>query len=85
MNVAMLLQAVFVWIKCDPVEKNWKPMVPGTCWDLRVSNGYGFFSGALSGVCDVLFALLPWRLVWGLRMRRKEKIGVVVAMSMGVL
>lgn len=85
MNVAMLLQAVFVWVKCEPVEKNWRPFVEGRCWDLRVSNGYGFFSGVLSGVCDLLFALLPWHLVWGLRMRKKEKVGVVVAMSMGVL
>lgn len=85
MNVAMLLQAVFVWVKCTPVEKNWKPWVEGRCWELRVSNGYGVFSGVLSGVCDVLFALLPWYLVGGLRMKRKEKIGVVVCMSMGVL
>ncbi len=85
MNVSMLLQAVFVWVKCDPVEKNWRPLVPGRCWNLGVSNGYGFFSGVLSGVCDVLFAVLPWHLVWGLKMRKKEKIGVVVAMSMGVL
>ena len=85
MNVAMLMQPVFVWVKCDPVEKNWRPLVPGKCWDLGVSNGYGVFSGVLSGVCDVMFAVLPWHLVWGLRMRRKEKVGVVVAMSMGVL
>ncbi len=85
MNVAMLLQAVFVWVKCRPVEKNWYPAVEGRCWDLRVSNGYGAFSGVLSGVCDVVFALLPWRLVGGLRMGRREKIGVVVAMSMGLL
>jgi len=52
---------------------------------LWVCTGFGFFSGVLSGVCDVLFALLPWHLVWGLRMRKKEKVGVVVAMSMGVM
>jgi hypothetical protein len=85
MNVAMLLQAVFVWAKCAPVEKNWRPWVAGRCWELEVSNGYGLFAGVLSGVCDVLFALLPWYLVGGLRMKRAEKIGVVVCMSMGVL
>ncbi|KAL2130080.1 hypothetical protein VTI74DRAFT_6918 [Chaetomium olivicolor] len=44
MNIAMLLQAVFVWVKCDPIEKNFRPMMPGRCWDLSVSNGYGIFS-----------------------------------------
>jgi lysylphosphatidylglycerol synthetase-like protein (DUF2156 family) len=85
MNVAMGLQAVFVWVKCDPVQKNWQPSLKGKCWPLEVSNGYAVFSGALSGVCDIFFALLPWHLLWRLTMRKKEKIGVVVAMSMGVL
>ena len=34
---------------------------------------------------DFVLALLPWPIVWGLTMRRTEKIGVAVAMSMGVL
>ena len=38
-----------------------------------------------SGVMDIVLALLPWTLVWGLQMKRKEKIGISLAMSMGVL
>jgi len=34
---------------------------------------------------DVVLALLPWSVIWGLQMRKKEKIGVALAMSMGVL
>jgi len=34
---------------------------------------------------DFVLALLPWTVVWGLTMRKTEKIGVAVAMSMGVL
>ena len=33
---------------------------------------------------DLVLALLPWKLVWPLNMQRKEKIGAIVAMSMGV-
>jgi len=33
---------------------------------------------------DITLALLPWRLIWGLQMKMKEKIGVAVAMSCGV-
>ncbi|KAK4226274.1 hypothetical protein QBC38DRAFT_500481 [Podospora fimiseda] len=84
MNIAMSLQAIFVWVKCMPVQKNWNPMLPGTCWNTKVSNAYGVFSGSLSGVCDIVLALLAWYVVWGLKMKRREKIGVVVAMSMGI-
>lgn len=34
---------------------------------------------------DVVLALLPWPIIWKLQMKRKEKIGVALAMSMGVL
>jgi hypothetical protein len=34
---------------------------------------------------DMLLALLPWKVIWKLQMKEKEKLGVGIAMSMGVL
>lgn len=34
---------------------------------------------------DFILALLPWRIIWGLQMKKKEKVGVALAMSMGIL
>lgn len=34
---------------------------------------------------DVALAFLPWKWIWSLQMNMKEKIGVLVAMTMGVL
>ena len=34
---------------------------------------------------DLCLALLPWTVIWNLQMKLKEKIGVAVAMSCGVL
>jgi len=39
---------------------------------------------AYCALMDFTLAFLPWKLVWALQMRRVEKIGVTVAMSMGV-
>lgn len=38
-----------------------------------------------SGLMDVVLAILPWCLIWDLHMQRKEKIGIGIAMSMGLL
>jgi hypothetical protein len=38
-----------------------------------------------SALADVALAFLPWKYLLGLQMSTKEKIGVVVAMSMGLL
>lgn len=34
---------------------------------------------------DFVLALLPWKVIWKLQMKRKEKVGVALAMSMGIL
>lgn len=34
---------------------------------------------------DLTLAMLPWTVIWGLQMKVKEKIGVAIAMSCGVL
>lgn len=39
---------------------------------------------AYSAAMDFTLALLPWKIIWALQMKRVEKIGVAVAMSMGV-
>lgn len=38
-----------------------------------------------SGVTDIVLALLPWKIVWNATIVRREKIGALVAMSIGVV
>jgi len=40
---------------------------------------------AYSGAMDIVLAIIPWRIIWNLTMNKKEKFGVLFAMSMGVL
>ena len=34
---------------------------------------------------DFVLAFLPWKIVWNLQMKKKEKFGVATAMSLGVV
>ncbi len=85
MNIAMGLSALFPWVSCTPVQKAWDLFVDGVCWDPKVLVHYNIFSAAYSAAMDFALALLPWRVVWGLQMRQKERVGVAIAMSMGIL
>lgn len=38
-----------------------------------------------SAIMDISLALIPWKIIWNLQMRPAEKIGVCIAMSLGVL
>ncbi|KAK1758832.1 hypothetical protein QBC47DRAFT_409662 [Echria macrotheca] len=83
-NVAMGLSALFVWISCRPLQKAWMPLMDGVCWPPSFIVNYNIFSAAYSAAMDIALALLPWKLIWGLQMKRNEKIGVAVAMSCGI-
>jgi hypothetical protein len=85
MNIAMGCSALFNWIHCTPVRKNWDFLMPGACWDYKIVVNYNIFSAAYSAVMDITLALIPWKLIMGLQMKKKEKFGAALAMSMGVL
>ncbi|KAK0625052.1 hypothetical protein B0T17DRAFT_577729 [Bombardia bombarda] len=84
MNLAMSTNVITTWLQCSPVSKGWDVSVSGSCWDPKVNTYIAVFAGAYSGLMDIVLALLPWSVVWSLQMRKQEKIGVAVAMSMGV-
>ncbi|KAK3988442.1 hypothetical protein QBC44DRAFT_371097 [Cladorrhinum sp. PSN332] len=86
MNVALGLSAMIPWLLCDPVNKLWDSSVQGgSCRPFTVSVVLAYVSGAYSAVCDLVLALLPWVILSGLHMRPKEKLGVGIAMSMGIV
>jgi len=44
MNIAMDLNAVFLWVRCTPTAKTWQPQMEGTCWNPNVYPTYGVFA-----------------------------------------
>ena len=40
---------------------------------------------AYSGIMDIVLALLPWKIVWTITINKREKVGALIAISMGVL
>ncbi|KAL1845002.1 hypothetical protein VTK73DRAFT_1353 [Phialemonium thermophilum] len=72
------------WLQCWPVAKLWKPAVEGRCLPSAVVRDYNTSVSGFSGAMDIVLALLPWSIIWGLTMNKKEKMGALFAMSMGV-
>ncbi|TDZ18289.1 hypothetical protein Cob_v008990 [Colletotrichum orbiculare MAFF 240422] len=85
LTVIMLPSATLTWLKCTPVQKNFNSQMEGTCWDKSITLNYGILNAAWCAAMDFLLALVPWKLIWGMRMRKHEKIGICVAMSLGWL
>lgn len=84
LNIVMGIDAIIIFASCIPAEKIWEPTIAGKCWDPSYVVNVSIFAGVYSGFMDLLLALFPMILLRPLRIDRKEKIGVCIAMSMGV-
>ncbi|KAK4227352.1 hypothetical protein QBC38DRAFT_499480 [Podospora fimiseda] len=84
MNLALGVCALVPWVSCIPLHKSWNLTIEGTCLPFSVPLILAYVSGAYSAACDLVLAMLPWAILSNLSMGLKEKLGVGVAMSMGV-
>ncbi|KAH8658332.1 hypothetical protein BX600DRAFT_65139 [Xylariales sp. PMI_506] len=84
-NIVMWFCALTFFISCNPVAKKWDTTLPGTCWDSDPVVNFAVFAGIYSAMTDVALAIFPCVLIWKLQMKRVEKIGVCLCMSMGIV
>ena len=83
-NIVLGMSAILQWIRCVPVQRLFDWTVAGECWSQEAVTRYNTFSSAYSGTMDICLAIFPWKIIGGMTMNRKEKLGVLLAMSMGV-
>lgn len=77
----VVITFLFVFI-CTPVEKLWYPDIPGRC----ISQVGTWIANAASTILtDLVILFLPIPQVWGLRLKRADKIGLTFAFSLGFL
>lgn len=83
--LVMIPSAVNPWVQCAPAQKALDGRLPGHCLDAAITVRYGIFNAAWCAAMDFALALLPWQQIARLQMRTRDRIGVTVALSMGIL
>jgi hypothetical protein len=83
-TISIGISAFLVWLQCLTASPPWSPFAGSSCLDPQALIHYSMFVGIFSAVVDIAFVVIPWGLLWGLEMKRTEKIGVTLAMGMGV-
>ncbi|KAI2616396.1 hypothetical protein GGS26DRAFT_449001 [Hypomontagnella submonticulosa] len=84
MNMVTCISVILRWLQCHPTRMIWDPSANGTCWDRELILGVTIFASAYSAFLDFVLAALPWPIIIKLQIRTSEKIGISIAMSMGV-
>ncbi|KAF5000537.1 hypothetical protein FGRMN_1704 [Fusarium graminum] len=84
-NVTMNLVWIFGLAKCSPLARVFDKKVPGSCWDPSKLVTFQLFAAYYSAILDFVLAFIPWVILMRMTMRRRERLGVAVAMSLGVI
>ncbi|KAM0277437.1 hypothetical protein ACHAQH_005801 [Verticillium albo-atrum] len=87
MNAVLATNAVTTWrAACDREgQDEYEAVLPGSCWGVIDAVIIAMVANSYSALVDFALALLPWKIVWKLQMKKYEKIGVAVAMSLGLV
>lgn len=64
---------------CSPIEGSWKDL-PGHCIN-RPKAGLAY--GSMNFISDLFIFVLPMRMVWGLRLSRRDRLGVMLVFMGG--
>jgi hypothetical protein len=84
-NISMNLVWIFGLAKCTPFQKVLDSKVAGHCWDKKKLVQFQLFAAYYSAALDFVLAVLPWKILMGMSMLRRERLGVAVAMSLGAI
>ncbi|KAI1655134.1 hypothetical protein F4813DRAFT_391851 [Daldinia decipiens] len=84
-NASYVLYVVTAWNKPCGAKGGDDVYIPGPCWSSTAKTVVPLSVVAYSAAMDFALAFFPWKIVWRTQMVRKEKIGVALAMSFGVL
>jgi hypothetical protein len=60
------------------------PPAPG-CVPGSAVIGLGVFAAGYSAVMDLVLTAFPFLVIWNLQMKKREKVGVIASMSLGVV
>ncbi|KAI1078020.1 hypothetical protein F5B20DRAFT_250731 [Whalleya microplaca] len=84
-NSLLAIGIMSIWpVACGDPKADLRPST-GRCWDGAELQFMGGTFIVYGGVVDVLLALFPWLIIRKLKLRTREKIGAVLAMSLGSL
>jgi hypothetical protein len=85
LNIVLTLNAILPFVWCTPAQKGWLPLIDGTCWNRNMVIQISMFAAGYSAAMDFLLAIVPWGIILKLNMVLREKIGVLVCMSLAAV
>lgn len=86
MNGFMFTKCVFQWAKlCGNDDYQQWYRIQGWCLNYDFQQNYKEVGNIYNIIMDFIFAIFPWFITWPLNLKRAEKVGLCVTLSLGML
>ncbi|KUI61227.1 hypothetical protein VP1G_08386 [Cytospora mali] len=86
MNGLMLTKGIFQWAKlCGNSDYQQWYRIQGWCLNYNYQQNYKEVGNIYNIIMDFIFAIFPWFITWPLNLKRAEKIGLCITLSLGML
>lgn len=86
MDGIALTKCVFQWAKmCTRDDYQQWYRIQGWCLDWTFSQDFKEVGNIYNIVMDFMFAIFPWFITWPLNLKRGEKIGLCLTLSLGMM
>ncbi|KAH7302816.1 hypothetical protein B0I35DRAFT_320808, partial [Stachybotrys elegans] len=72
-------------LQCNPHAKMWNRLLPGTCVSDASARSLDIISSVSSVFIDLTILVLPQKVIWGLKLNFRKKLGVASMFAVGVL
>ncbi|KAK7952814.1 uncharacterized protein PG986_008542 [Apiospora aurea] len=83
LNVVFAIHIILLWRPFCQGETPYDLHV--SCWDASHAVTLNIFSSLYSSVADFVLALLPWKVLMDLQMKKSERISLAIGMRFGVV
>ncbi|KAM0254600.1 hypothetical protein ACHAQJ_006636 [Trichoderma viride] len=88
MGLTVLTGVLFFFVtllQCQPLSYFWDKNQDGHCISIEIIIIITYVYSAFSVICDFTFALLPIYIIWGLNMKKMNKVALIPIMAMACI
>ncbi|KAM3071006.1 hypothetical protein ACMFMG_009912 [Clarireedia jacksonii] len=79
------LDCIFTYVQCSPPRALWDPSIPHKCWDPSVQSRFAIFTASENCAADVVLAIVPATVIYGLNMEMKKRINLCILLGLGLI
>ncbi|GFF48184.1 hypothetical protein IFM61392_02516 [Aspergillus lentulus] len=78
-----VLNCIFNFVQCNPVQGNWDPRVSAKCWEKRAQLKFAYFMCSENIAADAVLAIIPATFLFSMNLSLKKRINLTILLGLG--